>query len=162
MAKYVQMETTNHGEFFAQCSTEKVAGRMATSKSLGDDQSLVLNFGWSGTSGINSNTGVVVHLRVPAYPPAVASAMTVLNYRDSIKKMVLTSVDVASSGTGNNRGKIAAIYTAETGTLISASETTQNEKSDSELDLVIEFTKITIDNKLTNTSGVINTTNAGS
>ena len=159
--KYAQIETENHGEFFLKCGTDTVAGRSAAPKAFGEDSTLVLHFGWAGTSAINSETGVIVHLKVPAYPPAVASAMTVLNTRDGIKKMVVRCVDTVASNTGNNRGKISAVYTGENGTLVSASEANLTEKSSSELDLVIEFTKLTIENQITNTTGMIKTTNAG-
>ena len=159
--KYVQMKTENHGEFFSRCGTDIVAGRSAAPKAFGEDSALVLHFGWTATSAINSETGVIVHLKVPAYPPAIASAMTVLNARDNIKKMVIKCVDSIASSTGNNRGKISAIYTGEDGVLISASEANLTEKSNSELDLVIEFTKLTIENQTTNTTGMIKTTNAG-
>ena len=161
MPKFVKIETENNGEFFQKCATEIVAGRNASSKTFGDDYIRVLHFEWHAMSNYNSDTSITAHLTVTAHPPAVVSALNVLNNRDKIKKMILNNVDSVSSPTGNNRGVITGIFTAEDGTLISANESNGDEKGVSKLSLVIEFTSFSFDNRVTNTLGTIKTVNAG-
>ena len=162
MPKFAQIETANHGEFFAKCATEDVAGRNSFDKTFGEDYIRIIHFSWHAVSSIDSNTSIIVSLTVPAHAPAVVSAFQVLNSRDNITKMILKNVDRVSSNVGNNRGVISSVFTGEDGTLISANESSgTDDKDTSKLDLVIEFTKLTFENNVTHTTGIIKTTNAG-
>lgn len=165
MPKYIDMQTENFGEFFSKCSTETVAGR-AAAKSFGEHSARVLKFSW-GAANIQSyssdTTGADVHIKTAALPPAVASALVVLNKHDKIKKMTVKCVDVVSSNTGNNRGRISGVYTGEDGTLLSVDvdDDEQSKTGSAEMNLHIAFTKFTYENNLTSTSGILQTTNAG-
>lgn len=164
MPIYCEMQTEKNKEFFPKCGTREVAKGVAnTTLSAGDNAIVVEHYSFSGISqddGLN-NALFSFSVSVPAYAPVIASVFNVLNGRDKVTNFVLKVVGTGSSiGLAGNRNTVVKTYTGESGILTSVSLDEDN-KTDGLVTLHLEFEKMTFDNGLTHTSGIIKTTDGG-
>jgi hypothetical protein len=163
MGFYCQIETKNHGQFFNKCGTKEVANRCynTDTKLAGPDYTLVHNYAWEGSpnASTHNNISCVLSISVPAFPPSIASALEILNANDEIKELKLQLVQNVNSLAGKG---VIGTYTAKSGTLISANCSDHSEGSQfGELHLSFEFQSMLFENKMTHTSGLLSTVNAG-
>ena len=158
MPIYCEMKAESTGEIFSKCGTSKVAGRNANTN-IGDDFTLVKNYGYSTISdgaeqsSHNSEVTTQFNLTLPAYSPARAAILNVVNGNDKIEKLELIETDGRS---------VTGIITAEHGYIVSHSVRRSHDDNDHGVLLVsILFEKVSYDDKVTNTSGVIKTSSGG-
>lgn len=159
MPTYVKMTSQSFGEIFANCNTDKSAGRNANAP-LGPDYSLVDSF---GNTVITQGEGRLLHfnwefyMTVPAYPSAKSALYNVLNHRDVITEMEIITVTRAGySGANTNIER----YTCKNGRIMTlgTSSAQGNDGKIGELSLSIDFEHMIHDNLETNTSGELRTT----
>lgn len=164
MPVYAKMQTTSFGEFFLKCATKGVAGTTANSEPLGDDSINVLSHGWdiNSVDDGNRNHSVYfsIHLEVPALPPAMASCLNTMGGNDVIKELVLIKTGDNASVYGAKRNSVSVVTKATNGRLINSSFN-EREKGNASMTLNLEFEELDIDNKVSNTSGVLCLTNGG-
>jgi len=161
MPIYVEMQTESNNEFFPKCGTKEVAkGVSNTSLTAGDNAIIAENYSFSAVSEDNGLNNVSFHfsVTVPAYAPAIASAFNVLNGRDKVKNFSLKVVGV--NGVGLGRNSLIKTYTGEDGVLTSVNLDEDNKENGS-LTLHLVFEKMTFDNSVTHTSGIIKTVDGG-
>lgn len=164
MPVYAKMETESFGEFFLKCGTKEVAGTSANSQALGDDSINVLSHGWNINSVDDGNRNhsiyFSIHLEVPALPPAMASCLNAMGGNDVIKELVLVKTGDNASTYGAKRNSVSVVTKASNGRLINSSFS-DREKGSASMTLNLEFEELDIDNKVSNTSGVLLITNGG-
>lgn len=160
MPIYCEIETESKGAFFKNCGTKEVAGRnFNTSKSAGDDYCLLHGFRWDISLNNNSHTerfDFIFTLDAPAFSPAIASACNVMNEQNQIKKMTIKVTD----GVSAIRNTVTEQYIGENGTL-EAVHLEKDSKTEGSLTLMLRFEKLTVDDLVANTSGVIKTNDLG-
>jgi hypothetical protein len=152
------MKSQNFGEIFANCNTEKQAGRNANAP-LGPDYSLVDSF---GNTIITQGEGGLLHFNwefyivVPGYPSAKSALYNVLNHRDLITNMEIITLTRGAAGGSN---KYIEKYTCKNGRIMTlgTSSAKGNEGGVGELSLSIDFEDMIHDNLETNTSGELRT-----
>jgi len=161
MPIYVEMQTESNNEFFPKCGTREVAKSISnTSASAGENVIVADNYSFSAVSENNGLNNVSFHfsVTVSAYAPAIASAFNVLNGRDKVKNFVLKVV--GTNGVGSGRNAVLKTYTGEDGVLTSVNLYEDNKENGS-LTLHLVFEKMTFDNSVTHTSGIIKTVDGG-
>ena len=110
-------------------------------------------------SAYSEGTTFAFSITVPAYAATEASAFNVLNTKNSIEQMTLISTDNTSSY-GSSRNKVSKTYTAENGHLVQASMSEDHEDMGT-IKLSFQFEKVTIDNHVTNTTGIVKSSDGG-
>lgn len=160
MPIYCEAKSASYGELFPECATPTIAGRNANTKAK-NDTTLVLDYGWNiASTDSNHHSGILftMHLVVPAYQPTISAVFNVLNHKDEIKSLQLSVL-----GCHAQRDQLVGLYTATNGQVISANLIHSQDSSDSggKLSILMAFNKIIHDNKITNTSGIISSTNLG-
>ena len=158
MPNYCQGNSKNGGAIFPKCGSDSVAGSSAnTSVSAGEDFSVIEDYSWDMVKDANGGASFELRLLLPAYQPIITSAFNILNDDDKIEKLVVHVTDGYSS-----RGTVTGTYTAEDGELVNASLSHgKDSKINGLLHLVFRFDKVTHDNKVTNTLGMVRESNNG-
>jgi hypothetical protein len=169
MPTYIQAKSKNQGELFHKCATEEVAARNAAVGVFGDDFSLVKGFNFHIISQPDNNMHhfhFSLDVNVPAYPPVISMAMNVANNKDVIDSLVIKElIRVGAS----QKGKIVSQYTAKTGQLVHVAVNKPNlDGSDKNLPkdtygtmtLSFKFEQMTHEDNITNTSGMVKTSDA--
>ena len=158
MPIYCKMKAESTGEVFSKCGSNQVAGRNANTD-IGDDFTLVKNYGYSTMSdgaemsSHNAEVSTEFNLTLPAYSPSRAAILNVVNGNDKIQEFEIIETD----------GRIkTGVLSAENGNIVSHSVSRSHDDNDhGVLHVSILFEKVTYDDKVTNTSGVIKTSSGG-
>ena len=161
MPSYCKIETNNQGQLFKNCSSKKIAGRHAnTAEPLDEDFSLALEHSIF-VENLPSNHMLYFnfdfHITSPAYGPAVAQALNVMNNKDTIKELTFYTFD-----SHNGRGILTNKITAKNG-LIRMATTNKEHIAISgsglgELTMAISFEELIFEDLVNNSTGYIKTT----
>ena len=153
MSIYVQAVTPSGNPLFPQCGSRDIAGDASNlSESGGADFSIAHSF----TLDIAQPHDQATHSRnsahaqhclsfvIPAYEPAQAAILNVINQNETIQKLVMHN----AQRKGSSQSHINATLTAKNGSLIDYSYTAQGT-----IVLGFVFESISHDNKQTHTTG---------
>ncbi len=166
MPVYSQAKSENQGELFNTCSTETVAERNSSANTFNNDHySLVKSYSfYLAAQGSNhtENFTFALDMTVPAYPPAVAAAMNIANNKDKIETLVIKEIKRAGT---TAKGKLVSEITATNGALTYVSVIRPNldgsekpiKDTYGSLKLTFKFEKMTFDDKVSNSLGLIKT-----
>lgn len=163
MSIYVQAKTKSFGEFFANCGSKTIAGRVSNiNDGAGKDASIAHSYTIDLIASSNGSSfhGVAFGLGIsaPVYGTTISSAFNSLNGKDEIEKLILTVVERAPVG---GKNEVIRRYTAENGTLTSATVQENEKSSDDNIALHFEFEKVFFEDLKGQTSGQIKTTDGG-
>ncbi len=164
MPQYVQAITVNNQQLFPKCGTREVAGTVSNiGNTAGGDFSYVYESIFSvvqphNHSGNSSNSAAFQHqitIVVPDYEPIQSAALNLLNEHNTVQKLVLNAT--RRDGTGA-QDKLTGQYTAENGLLVNYHRA--NSEGRGSIVLTFVFEKITHEDKVGLSSGLLKTTAA--
>lgn len=162
MAQYVQATTQQNDQLFAKCGTRDIANASSNVSAVaGEHFSIVHESNFSivqphDQSGNRANSAAFQHqvvIVVPDYEPTQSMVLNVLNERKTIQTLTLNA-------TRRNGGvdKLVGQYVAENGLLASYSRNNATTDGLGSITLTFVFEKIRHEDKLTQTSGYLQTT----
>lgn len=170
MPYYVKIESQNSDIVTKDCGTAKIADRLANSNGnvAGDDFSWVNAFELDIEQPHNEHGGGTVSpapalhtitITTPDYEPILVATVNVLARQDLIKKVTF---NIAAIKQGNN--DLLAQYIFENGMItdyqhiIDDQRDPNAQKQRGHVVMTFKFQKITVNNKVSNNSGVLTTT----
>lgn len=174
MPFYVEIKTKTCGTVTANCGSPQIADRLSNqdeSTGGGADRALVNQFRFElmqahdELGGLNTSLAPFTHsltLFLPDYEPLISVAANVMNQHDAITQLTLNATRRINSG----QESVTQTYTMKNGLLVQFrhqvpdQRDSGNLKHRGELMLGFKFQQIQVDDKVSQTSGVIQTNSA--
>lgn len=170
MPYYVKIESKNSDIVTKDCGTAKIADRLANSNAnvAGDDFAYVYTFDFDVEQPHNEHgAGTVssapalhnVTITTPDYEPILVNALNVLARQDTLPKVTF---NIAATKQGSN--ELLAQYVMEHGMLVNYEHVIDDQrnaeaqKQRGHIIMTFKFQKVTVNNKVSNNSGVLTTT----